>query len=108
MLDEVQARARTVFFDQRVHHTAMSSGVLLYVSLFERMATILADQSVLEKLGSGQDEVWCAELTGRLHAGPPVTALCETIRTVGQQLSTTVPRQEHDVNELSDALVLLD
>jgi putative membrane protein len=26
MLDEVQARARTVFFDQRVHHTARADG----------------------------------------------------------------------------------
>ena len=105
--DEVQLRARAVFFDQRVHHTAGGSGVLLYVSLFERVATVLADQSVIDKLGQSQIDKWCAEFTGRLQSASPVAALAETIREVGRCLSKSMPRAENDVNELSDALVVL-
>ena len=108
MRDEVSLRARSVFFDQRVHHTAGASGVLLYVSLFERMATVLADESVLRKLGQPQIDELCRELTQRLHASPPSVALCETIQLVGQRLSTVMPRLEGDVNELADSLVILD
>ena len=45
MREEVLSRAREVFFDQRIHHTGGASGVLLYVSLFEHMAAVIADQS---------------------------------------------------------------
>jgi len=108
MRDEVSARARAVFFDQRVHHTATSSGVLLYVSLFERMATVLADQTVLDKLGPSQIEALCTEFTRQLHATSPTTAFSEIIRAVGQRLATTLPRSTEKVNELADALVVLD
>ncbi len=108
MSDEVRLRARAVFFDQRVHHTSGSSGVLLYVSLFERMATVLADQSVMEKLSQTQIDSLCAEFTQRLHSSSPVTALTDTIRIVGTQLSEVLPRTDQGTNELADALVLLE
>jgi putative membrane protein len=106
--DEVQLRARAVFFDQRVHHTQGASGVLLYVSLFERMATVLADKSVVDKLGQPRIDALCAEFTGRLQAASSITALTETIQAVGRSLSESLPRADDDVNELADALVVLD
>jgi putative membrane protein len=108
MQDEVAARARLVFFDQRVHHTTAGSGVLLYVSLYEHMATVLADQSVLERLGQDRIETLCQQFVERLHRGTPTAALCETAREVGQQLAPLLPRQAGSVNELPDALVVLD
>ncbi len=108
MQAEVATRARAVFFDSRVHHTAGSSGVLLYVSLFEHMAAVIADESVLQQIGQDQIDAWCAEFTQRLHASNPTQALCETIRSVGQTLSPLLPRAANDVNELPDALLLLD
>lgn len=108
MQEEVYARARAVFFDNRVHHTSGSAGVLLYVSLFEHMAAIIVDQTVLQKLGQEKVDALCAEFTQRLHRGPRTEALCETIRSVGQTLSPLLPRTDHDVNELPDALQLID
>ncbi len=107
MRDEVNLRARSVFFDRRVHHTAGASGVLLYVSRFERMATVLADESVLETLGQQQIDELCNEFTQRLRTSPPTVALCETIQIIGQRLSPVMPRSEGDVNELADTLVVL-
>lgn len=106
--EEVQIRARAVFFDQRVHHTASASGVLLYISLFERVATVLADQSVIDKLGQSQIDRLCAEFTQRLQTVSPITALVETILEVGQCLAQPMPRAHGDVNELSDTLIVLD
>ncbi|MDB5338135.1 MAG: hypothetical protein JWN70_3754 [Planctomycetaceae bacterium] len=107
MRDEVSLRARGIFFDQRVHHTAGATGVLLYVSLFERMATVLADQSVVEKIGQSQIDELCRDFTQRLRVGRPTAAVCETIQEVGQRLATAMPRAEDDVNELADALIVL-
>ncbi len=44
--DEVQNRARHVFFDSRVHHTQSRSGLLIFLSLFEHQAVILADSAI--------------------------------------------------------------
>lgn len=107
--DEVQARARHVFFDSRVHHTQTRSGVLIYLSLFEHQAVILADATIAAKLQPADLETLCGQLTAALHRGEPLAdALCQTIAAAGTQLAAIVPRQTDDVNELPDALVLLD
>jgi putative membrane protein len=108
MEEEVAARAREVFFDKRVHHTTAGSGLLIYVSLHEHMAAVIADQQILQKLGQGVVDEFCAELTAGLSAGHPADAICKVIRTAGDRLAAVLPRGENDINELSDALVTLD
>jgi putative membrane protein len=108
MREEVQTRARGLFFDQRVHHTEASTGLFLYVSLFEHLAVVLADQGVLNQLGQkGVDEL-CQQLTEGLHRGDATAALCETIRTAGDRLAALLPRVQGARNELHDALVTID
>lgn len=108
MRDEVYARAKSVFFDNRVHHTNSGSGVLLYISLFEHMAAVIADQNVLDKLGQQRIDQFCHEFTQRLHEGSPIDALCTTAIAVGEHLAPVLPRQDVNVNELDDVLVVID
>jgi putative membrane protein len=108
MREEVLARARAVWFDRRVHHTATESGLLIYVSLFERMAAIIADQNALEKLGQAGIDELCAELTAQLRTENPTEALCRTIAAAGDRLASVLPRAHDDLDELHDALVVLD
>ena len=108
MFDEVSARAREVFFDQRVHHTSGASGVLIYVSLFEHMAVVLGDQTVLEKLGQEALDGLCQQLTQGLHRGEAADAICSAITATGKQFSELMPCAEEDVNELQDTLILID
>lgn len=108
MQDEVAARAREIFFDKRIHHTEGGTGILIYISLFEHMAVALADQSVIDKLGQPFLDQICQKLTTGLHSGNPTATLCDTIREIGRQASTPLPRAADDQNELQDALVLID
>jgi putative membrane protein len=108
MHEEVWARARQVFFDRRVSRTAGRSGLLIYVSLFERMAAVVADDAVFEKLGPAALDELCSQLTAQLRRGNPTAAFCSTIAAAGKRLSPVLPRATDDVNELGDALVLLD
>lgn len=108
MLDEVSTRARQVFYDQRVHHTSGSSGVLIYVSLFEHMAVVLGDQVVLEKFGQASLDRLCQQLTQGLHRGDSADAICNVIAEAGKQFSELMPRAGEDVNELEDTLILID
>ena len=108
MRDEVMSRARQIFFDKRVHHTSGSTGLLIYLSTFERLAVILADREIVAVLGQLRIDELCAQLLLELRKGDMTTALCNAIEDVGNRLTERLPRGEGDANELSDALVTID
>ncbi|MEX2214488.1 MAG: hypothetical protein WD768_10190 [Phycisphaeraceae bacterium] len=108
MIDEVAARARMAFFDQTLHHTAGATGLLIFISLYEHRAAVLSDQAVLDKLGQPAVQSLCDELTAALKNGDTIEALCVTIALAGEKLGPVLPREAGDVNELDDALVVID
>ncbi len=107
MRDEVRNAAASAFFDHRVHHTQAGGGLLIYISLFERMAVILADRQILTSLGQPAIDELCQSLTQQLHNAGPALALQQIIGTAGAKLSSVLPRAGDDVNELPDALVTI-
>lgn len=108
MRDEVLLRSRQVFFDSRVHHTAGRTGILIYVSLFERMAAVLADDAVVEKLGQATLDEMRDHLTASLSRQSLAAAISGAIVATAPKLADVLPRAEGDVNELPDALVFLE
>jgi len=108
MHEEVNLRARELFFDRRVHHTTGASGLLIFVSLYERMAVVLGDRSVVEALGKTFCEDLCQRLTTSLRSDDVAAAICDTIHHAAASLEPALPRTVHDINELPDTLVLLD
>jgi putative membrane protein len=105
---ETQARAHQAFFDERIYRTEAHNGLLIYVSLFERQSVILGDTGIVERVGQAALDALCRQMTDRLRHGSLREAFCETIRAAGQQLAPVLPRQANHVNELPDALVILD
>ena len=107
MKEEVETRACQVYFDSSVHHTSGGTGVLIYISLYERLAVVLGDKTVIEKLGQeGIDEL-CAALTRSINQDM-IQALIDTIQSTGDKLEAFLPRSNNDVNELSNSLVTID
>ncbi len=110
MREETGRRAREVFFDRRIHHTESGAGILIYVSLLERIAVVLADEQVLEHPQLGQpflDRV-CETLTNSLSTHQLADAIVETIRLASAPLADALPRLTNDVNEHGDTLILID
>lgn len=108
MEEEVNVRARELFFDRRVHHTAGASGILIFVSLYERMAIVLGDSGVMDALGQTFCTDLCERLTTNLRNDDITAAICDAINHATVSLESALPRTEHDVNELPNTLVLLD
>lgn len=104
----VRDAALRLFHDSRIHHTQTGSGILIYVSLFERQAAVIADEAVLDTLGQSAIDSLCGDLIERLRRGKPAEALCSVIESAGAQLETVLPRQSDDINELENTLVLID
>ncbi|MGE5610282.1 MAG: TPM domain-containing protein [Bacillota bacterium] len=108
MREEVAERARQVFFDARVHHTTSRTGLLIYLSLYERTAVLLADQMILEKLGQPALDELCARLVTGLRSGKALEPLCDTIEEAGSKLAQVLPIAADDRNEIGNALVVID
>lgn len=108
MIDEVQSRAKSVFFDNRIGRTAGGAGLLLYVSLYERRAAIIADETIGDRIGQAALDQLRDELTAALRKGDITAAMSESIASTGQRMGEVLPRAEDDENELPNSLVTLD
>jgi putative membrane protein len=83
------------------------TGVLLYLSLLERRAEIVADAAIDAKV---KPEVWgqaMAALVAEVKAGRPAHGMAEAVRLIGDVLAEHFPRSSSDTNELPDSLIEL-
>ena len=100
-------RAAVAFLDQEVFRTRQRTGILLFVSLFERRVVLLADSGIHQKVEEGAWEAITRRLAGGLRGGRPGPALAEAIQACGELLERHgVERQADDRDELSNELRL--
>jgi putative membrane protein len=101
----VRRRAASAFLEQEVFHTENRTGILLFVSLFERRVVLLADSGIHQKVEEGQWESITRRLAAEIRHGRPGPALVEAIRECGEVLARHhVDIRPGDRNELSDEL----
>jgi putative membrane protein len=101
----VRSRAAAAFLAQEVFHTENRTGILLFVSLFERRVVLLADSGIHQKVEEGQWESITRRLAAEIRRGRPGPALVEAIRACGEVLARHhVEIRPDDRNELSDEL----
>ncbi len=83
------------------------TGILIYLSLLEHRAEIVADQAIAEKV---KPEVWgeaMAALVDEVKAGRPGAGLAKAVERVGAVLAECLPPLSENPNELPDRLVEL-
>jgi putative membrane protein len=100
----VLTAARAAFVEKGVGRTRERTGLVVYLSLLERAAAIVADSGIVDRV---PPEAWAAataaidaELSARLD-GPAVAA---RIAALGDVLAPALPRAADDVNELPDGI----
>lgn len=83
------------------------TGVLIYLSMKEHRAEIVADQPIAEKVPA---EVWgeaMADMLEEIRKGCTAEGIAAGVRDVGKVLAEHFPRAEDDKNELPDRLIEL-
>jgi putative membrane protein len=103
----VHARALTLFRAAAEKRTKASTGVLLYLSLAEHRAEIIADESIHSMVSA---VVWGEAMAALILAvkdGRPGDGLAEAVAQIGKVLAEHFPRSEGDTNELPDRLIVL-
>lgn len=103
----VRRRAIELFRAAAERRTTGRTGVLLYLSLLERRAEIVADEAVHAKVAP---EAWgeaMAALLAEVKAGRPGEGMAAAVEKIGAVLAEHVPLGQGDVNELPDRLITL-
>lgn len=99
---EAAVRHFKVGAERRTHGR---TGVLIYLSMREHRAEIVADAAIAEKVSA---EVWggaMADMLSHIREGRVAEGLIAGASDVGQVLAEHFPRSEDDVNELPDRLI---
>ncbi|MBI1317558.1 MAG: hypothetical protein GC168_01235 [Candidatus Hydrogenedens sp.] len=107
MLQETTRAAEALFYKLEMRRSASRCGVLLYISFFERTASVMADQTVLDVLGQDGIDALCTELTEALKAVPPAEAIASIVETAGARLAESLPRADDDTDELPNQFLVL-
>lgn len=85
--------------------TTGRTGVLIYLSMREHRAEIVADESIAAKVPA---EVWgeaMGDMLVHIRRGRVAEGLAVGIRDVGHVLAEHSPRSDDDINELPDRLI---
>lgn len=106
--EEIERGAAAAFYRCRVRGTTGSTGVLIYISLFERRVRVLPDNSIKERFAQADWEKICDVVTEGMRKGSPAESLCAAIIMCGEMLASRFPAQPGDVNELGNELRILD
>jgi len=103
----VRRRAVTVFRAAAERRTVGRTGILIYLSMGERRAEIVADEAILKVT---DDSTWgdaMAALVEQVREGRPGDGICAAIERVGAVLTEHFPRSADDANEIPDKLIEL-
>lgn len=102
MSGNVKTAARAAFVDLRVTATTGRSGILVFVSIFERRVDVVTDIGLDRRvLGPSFDRAATA-LEASLRARDPLRAFVTALRALGPILGESYPHRDDDVNELPD------
>lgn len=101
-------RAELEFHREGLSQTVDRTGILLFLSVFDRQAIVLADKGIAQRL---PESTWNKVVETMLRGAQTKSwekHLSEAILLCGRLLTEQFPIQPGDVNEISNAVILKD
>lgn len=102
----VERRALFEFYQSQMDATIAKTGVLIFVSVRERRAVVLADKTISTRVDPNVWNQVVESLTTTAHRSSMTEGIIAAVERVGELLSEQFPRGPHDVNELPDKLIV--
>ena len=106
--DRAHRRAVEQFLVQNLHTTTGRTGVLIFVSVAERYAEVLADVGIDAKVPAGTWQAIVDDLTRKIGEGRAADGFVAAITAAGAHLERHFPPGMADPNELPNHLIVLD
>ncbi len=101
----VSQRASAAFLSEEVFKTRERTGILLFLSLFERRVIVLGDSGINAKVAKTDWDGIVETIVESIRKGRVTDGMVEAIRQCGELLEKHgVERRRDDTDELSDSL----
>ena len=103
----VRTRAIALFKASTERRTRSRTGVLVYLSLAERRAEIVADEAIVAKVSPDQWGAAMALLVDQLKAGRPGDGMVAAVGAIGAVLAEHFPHSGDDPDEIPNRMIYL-
>jgi len=97
--------ARATFYELGVHNTKGRTGLLAFVAIRDRRATLVGDLAVIDKVGKPELDRIAAALAAAIPSG--AEAVARVLRDAAPVLGKAMPRAADDVDELANVIHVL-
>ncbi|HEV7515842.1 MAG TPA: hypothetical protein VGR07_06055 [Thermoanaerobaculia bacterium] len=98
----VSTAARATFVDKHVDRTSRRTGILLYISLLEREAEVVADSGIDPAAATPAWRQAVAAIQAAVERGEDGVQVAAQVRGLAPVLAPVCARVQGDVNELAD------
>lgn len=105
MEEEVHEAAMVNFHTLGLHRTRDMTGIIIFVSVFERKVWILADKGINDKVNP---EIWktvASALSQGIREGKPGESLCQAVKSCGEIVVERFPVKADDTDELPNLVI---
>ncbi len=106
MKEEVEEAAIHSFYRRNINNTTDHTGILIYISLFERKVRVVADRGINEKV---DQDVWqeiVKIITAGIRAKAQAQAIVAAVDRCADILSSHFPLKAGDRNELGNEVII--
>ncbi len=101
----VMQRAIRAFYEKGLYKTKKDTGVLFFLSLFERKVWVLADTGINEKIDQETLNRFANIVSRGIKDGKACEALCAAIKEAGALLEKHFPITPGDIDELPNEIM---
>ena len=102
--ERVDRAAKLAFLEEGLSETRDRTGILLYVSLLEHRAEVLADRGINERVEDGTWDGVVRLILDGIRERRAEEGLVDAVRLCGEILASQFPPRPDDIDELSNRL----
>ncbi len=103
--EEVEEAALTSFYRKGLGNTRDKTGILIFISVFERKVWVLADEGINEKVDTGTWQEIVDIVTLGIKEKRQGPALCNAVKRCGELLERNFPIKPDDTDELDNLII---
>lgn len=104
--EAVRERAVRAFYEKGLYRTRHETGILIFISIFERKVWILGDRGINARIPAESWQQLVQLLTAGIREGRSCEALCSVIARCGEELALHFPQERGNRNELPDEILV--
>ena len=103
--EEVEEAALTSFYRNGLNNTRDQTGILLFISVFERRAWVLADKGINDRVETAVWQEIVAMIVKGIKERRQGEVICAAVKRCGELLKDNFPIKPDDTDELRNLIV---